>query len=101
MHSDILIVEDQFIEANDLRIILEKAGHTICGIAKSVDQALAILQSVKPDIVLLDIFLKGDLTGIDLAKTLTKQNVPFIYISANSNESTFEAAKATQPYGFL
>jgi transcriptional regulator with GAF, ATPase, and Fis domain len=101
MHSDILIVEDQFIEANDLRIILEKAGHTICGIAKSVDQALVILQSVKPDIVLLDIFLKGDLTGIDLAKTLTKQNVPFIYLSANSNESTFEAAKATQPYGFL
>src|ERR1700712_1640777 len=101
MHSKILIVEDQFIEANDLRNILEKAGHYICGIAKSVEQALAILKTETPDIVLLDIFLQDLLTGIDLAKILSKDNIPFIYLSANSNSSVFEAAKATQPYGFL
>jgi len=101
MFLKILIVEDQFIEANDLKIILEKAGHRVLGIAKSVEQALGLLEIEKPQIVLLDIFLKGDRTGIDLAKTLTTENIPFIYLTANSNESTFESAKATNPYGFL
>ena len=101
MSSQILIVEDQFIEANDLRIVLEKAGHIVCGIAKSVEQAVSILKKVRPDIVLLDIFLVGKLTGIDLAKMLTNDNIPFIYLSANSDELTFENAKATHPYGFL
>jgi len=101
MGSKILIVEDHFIEANDLRIILEKAGHTVCGIAASVEKALLFVQEKKPEIVLVDIFLQGNLTGIDLAKKLGKDNIPFIFLSANSNESTLEAAKATQPYGFL
>src|ERR1700744_6414751 len=101
MPVKILIVEDLFIEANDLRIILERAGHVVNGVAKSVDQAMTALKREKPDIVLVDIFLKGDLTGIHLAKYLGTQNIPFIYLSANSNPSTFEAAKATQPYGFL
>ena len=101
MGLKVLIVEDLFIEANDLRIILEKAGHFVSGIAKSVDQALASLQNMRPDVVLLDIFLKGNLTGIDLAKKLSASNIPFVYLSANSDEQTFELAKATKPYGFL
>jgi transcriptional regulator with GAF, ATPase, and Fis domain/CheY-like chemotaxis protein len=101
MFLKILVVEDQFIEANDLKIILEKAGHIVQGIAKSVEQALILLEQEKPQIVLLDIFLKGDRTGIDLAKKLSEENIPFIYLTANSNESTFESAKATNPYGFL
>jgi transcriptional regulator with GAF, ATPase, and Fis domain len=101
MGSRILIVEDLFIEANDLRIILERAGHTISGIAKSVEMALTYLKAGTTDIVLLDIFLAGKLTGIDLGKMLAKDNIPFIYLSANSNPSTLDEAKATQPYGFL
>jgi transcriptional regulator with GAF, ATPase, and Fis domain/CheY-like chemotaxis protein len=101
MYLKILVVEDQFIEANDLKIILEKAGHTVLGIAKSVEQAIRLLEMERPQIVLLDIFLKGEQTGIDLAKTLTQENVPFIYLTANSNESVFDLAKATNPYGFL
>ncbi len=101
MGLKILIVEDLSIEANDLRIILQKAGHTITSIARSVDQALASLKKDKPDIVLLDIYLKGPLTGIHLARTLSDRNIPFVYLSANSNPSTLEAAKATRPHGFL
>jgi transcriptional regulator with GAF, ATPase, and Fis domain/AmiR/NasT family two-component response regulator len=101
MGTKILIVEDQFIEANDLRLTLEAAGHKVCGIAKSYDHALLLLERDRPDIVLLDIFLKGKLTGLDLAVILSKENIPFIYLSANSNPSTLEAAKATRPYGFL
>ncbi len=101
MALKILIVEDLFVEANDLRIILEEGGHLVTGMAKSVDQAHAAIKRDRPDIVLLDIFLKGDLTGIHLARNLAAANIPFIYLSANSNASTLEAAKSTHPYGFL
>src|SRR5450432_1272144 len=60
-----------------------------------------MIEANKPDFVLLDIFLKGKLTGIDLAKQLAEDNIPFVYLSANSNEEVLNAAKATQPYGFL
>ena len=50
---------------------------------------------------MLDIFLHGNLTGIDLAKKLQEKDVAFIYLSANSNKETLDEAKATRPYGFL
>jgi DNA-binding NtrC family response regulator len=101
MTEQVLIVEDEFIVANDLMLILEKAGYRVCGIAASVEEARAIIRGQKPDLVLLDIYLKGKLTGIDLAHELREQHIPFVYLSANSNQRVLEAAKATEPYGFL
>ncbi|KQO20649.1 Fis family transcriptional regulator [Flavobacterium sp. Leaf82] len=101
MSEKILIVEDEFIVANDLKIILMKAGYEVCGIAASVDEARVLIASEKPNWVLLDIILKGDLTGIDLAWELEKKKIPFLYISANTNHSILNAVKETQPYGFL
>ncbi|WP_443947469.1 sigma 54-interacting transcriptional regulator [Pedobacter sp. AW1-32] len=101
MKEKILIVEDEFIVANDLRIMLEKSGYKVCGIAPSVIKALELIESKQPDWILLDIFLQGDKTGIDLAGNLTEMDIPFIYISANTNQGILEAAKATLPYGFL
>lgn len=99
--GNILIVEDEFIVANDLRLMLQKAGYQICGIASSVVQARALIEKHNPDWILLDIILKGDYSGIDLAKELMVKKIPFLYISANTNHRTLEAAKQTQPYGFL
>lgn len=101
MKEQILIVEDQFVEADYLRLLLEQAGYGITGIARSVPQAQEIIQQKRPDFVLLDIFLKGKQTGIDLAVILAADNIPFVYLSANSNEDVLNAAKLTQPYGFL
>ncbi|MDY0904824.1 sigma 54-interacting response regulator [Pedobacter sp. CFBP9032] len=101
MKQKILIVEDEFIVANDLRIMLEKAGYKVCGIAPSVVKALELIETKAPTWILLDIFLQGDKTGIDLAGQLTEMGIPFIYISANTNQGILEAAKATLPYGFL
>ncbi|WP_029272477.1 sigma-54 dependent transcriptional regulator [Flavobacterium sp. KJJ] len=101
MKEKILIVEDEFIVANDLKIMLVKAGYEITGIASSVVQARKLIETKKPDWVLLDIMLKGDLTGIDLAWELREMQLPFLYISANTNQSTLEAVKATHPYGFM
>jgi DNA-binding NtrC family response regulator len=101
MSLKVLIVEDQFLEARSLSVMLSNAGQTVHGIAKSVAQATALMQKNRPDIVLVDIHLKGDLNGIDLARRLDQQSIPFVYISANSNASILEQAIATKPYGFL
>jgi two-component system response regulator HydG len=101
MKIKILIVEDQFIEANNLRLILEQACYEVCSIARSVRIALTIIGNEKPDLVLLDIFLQGELTGIDLARQLEERNIAFVFISANSNREILDAAKTTRPYGFL
>ena len=101
MKKNILIVEDQFIEANYLKNLLEKAGYKSCRIARSFVQAKEFIEQEKPTLVLLDILLSGNLTGIDLAKYLNKENIAFIYLSANSSEEILKAAKETCPYGFL
>jgi CheY-like chemotaxis protein len=97
----ILIVEDEFAVANDLRQILEKAGYQVSGIAFTVEKALELNRRQRPDLVLLDIHLKGPRTGIDLARLLTEEAIPFVYVSANTNKSILEEAKTTQPYGFI
>ncbi len=101
MKLKILIVEDQFIEANNLRLILDRAGYAVAPIAASFVEAMEMLNRHKPDLVLLDIYLDGSLTGVDFAKILASKKVPFVYLSANSNRKVFLAAKATKPYGFL
>lgn len=97
----ILIVEDQFVEANHLRLMLKSAGYEVIGIARSVSEAKSSIALQKPDIVLLDIHLAGKETGIDLAKYLRWENIGFVYLSANSNEEILNAAKETHPLGFL
>ena len=101
MNKKVLIVEDQFVEAHDIQLMLEQAGYEVCGIARSVDKAQDIIKAKKPGLVLLDIFLKGKLTGIDLARQLKEENIAFIFLSANSNEDVLAAAKTTEPYGFI
>lgn len=101
MKDKIVIVEDEFIVANDLSIILTKAGYDVCGIASSVVEARKLIATTQPNWVLLDIILKGELSGIDLAWELLEQKTPFVYLSANTNQSTLREANATQPFGFL
>ena len=97
----VLIVEDEYVIANDLRLLLLEAGYDVLGIAESVAEAQLLLGQQRPDIVLLDIYLKGPQTGLDLATTLAEANVPFIYLSANDSPSVLEAVKATQPSGYV
>ena len=101
MKAKILIVEDQFIEAKSLNVILNNAGYSTCSIARSVNAALSIVEKEKPDLVLVDIFLQGEGTGIDLGKILHEKNIAFVYLSANSNRQILEEAKPTKPYGFM
>ncbi|MBS1606672.1 MAG: sigma-54-dependent Fis family transcriptional regulator [Bacteroidetes bacterium] len=101
MNTSVLIVEDEFIEANNLEEILVGAGYTVTGIARSVSTALNMIEKRRPGIVMVDIRLQGNLTGIDLGMKLREMKIAFLYLSANSNKSILDAAKATKPYGFL
>jgi DNA-binding NtrC family response regulator len=101
MKEKILIVEDEFVVANDLRMMLIKAGYEVCGIAITVNEALKLIEETSPAWVLLDIFLMDGSKGIQVAEYLNKKNIGFIYVSANTNQSVLEAAKATRPAGFL
>ena len=101
MNKKILIVEDEFVVANALRLTLEHAGYTVTGIASSAEEADKQQQIQRPDFVLLDIQLDGKRSGIDLARKLNEDNIAFIYLSANSSQKILEEAKATDPYGFL
>src|SRR5277367_3050864 len=98
MKEKILIVEDSFVEGDYLRLMLTTAGYAVLGISHSVVQAQQMIKRERPDLVLLDIFLKGNLTGIDLARELAEENIAFVYLSANSDEEVLNRAKATQPY---
>ena len=84
-----------------MRLMLKDAGYAILSLASSVSQALEILRHESPDLVLVDIHLDGDQTGIDLATILKSRGLPFVYLSANSDKATLDKAKATEPYGFL
>ncbi|SHN35833.1 sigma 54-interacting response regulator [Chitinophaga sp. CF418] len=101
MKKKILIVEDEFTVAYQLKSILEAAGHKVCGIAISVSKALALIDIHRPGLVMLDIHLKGAESGIELAHILNDKRIPFIYLSANSSESILSLAKETRPHGFL
>ncbi|MGI4865122.1 MAG: sigma 54-interacting transcriptional regulator [Janthinobacterium lividum] len=97
----VLIVEDEFLIANDLAQILESSGYRVLGPAESGAQARALVAQAVPAVVLLDIFLKGEETGIELAHWLNEQRIPFVFLSANLTDSVLELAKVTEPFGFL
>lgn len=93
----ILIVEDDPLVAEDLKDKLEQLHYRVTGIADSYDAALELISSNKPDLALVDIELKGELTGIDLAGQLKEQHIPFIYLSSIQDLNTYYKAKDTGP----
>src|SRR5258705_3942349 len=101
MKESVLIVEDELIVARDIRKTLERNSFKVVGVARTAEKALSMVEAFNPSLVLVDIFLKGNLTGIDLAKQLNSRGIPFIYVSANSNQEVLEAAKVTHPFGFI
>lgn len=98
----ILIVEDDMIIAANLSMQLTQLGYEVTGIETRGEEAVAHVKVNAPDIILMDIQLKGTLTGIETAALI--QNIipiPIIYITANTDESTFNKAKETNPFAFI
>mgnify|MGYP003473637111 FL=1 len=98
----ILIVEDEMIIAANISLQLTTLGYEVTGIIPRGEEALMHFRQNKPDIVLLDIQLKGDLDGIETAKLMQKESeIPIIYLTANADEAHFNKAKSTNPYAFI
>jgi DNA-binding NarL/FixJ family response regulator len=102
MSLRVLIVEDDPIIADDIESTLVANGYDIAGRAYSSAQAFDLLVNRSPDLVLLDIAIKGDKDGIDVAEVIrSKYVIPFIYITSFSDPSTLDRAKHTMPYGYI
>lgn len=102
MKANVLIVEDEFIVSKDIQSSLKKLGYNVIGAAPSGEQALEILSKETPDIVLMDIMLKGSMNGIETAEQVRKQYaIPVIYLTAYADEATLSKAKVTEPYGYI
>lgn len=98
----ILIVEDSFIVAYHLQTTLESEGYTVLNRCDSAEEALQFVQNNRPDLVLMDIMLSGQVDGIEAASVLkSRYNIPVVYITALSDKNTISRAKVTEPYGFL
>ncbi|WP_373515910.1 LytR/AlgR family response regulator transcription factor [Persicitalea sp.] len=98
----ILIVEDEMLIAANLTLQLENLGYEVCGTVPRGEEALVLAREQKPDLVLMDIQLKGVLDGIQTVTRLQREhNVAVVYLTANDDDAHFEAAKATNPFAFL
>ncbi|MGB3151754.1 MAG: response regulator [Maribacter sp.] len=98
----ILIVEDDMIIGSNLSLQLTNLGYEVDGLTSRGEDAIMQVRKNAPDILLLDINLKGKLNGIETAKAiLAFQDIPIIYLTANSDEATFNQAKETHPKAFI
>jgi CheY-like chemotaxis protein len=98
----ILVVEDEAIVAADIQDRLETLGYTVAGWATSGDEALDLARSATPDLILMDIMLKGPMNGIQAAHLIRIElSLPVIFLTANSDESVLEQAKISEPFAYL
>ncbi|WP_163422061.1 LytR/AlgR family response regulator transcription factor [Flagellimonas sp. CMM7] len=98
----ILIVEDNVIIADDMQSMLEEIGYEIVDNVIVYEQAVEVLKNNHVDLVLIDIILASDKTGIDLGKHIREvYNIPFIFVTSNSDRATVENAKTVKPDGYL
>lgn len=98
----ILIVEDNVIIADDMQSMLEEIGYEIVDNVIVYEQAVEVLKNNHVDLVLIDIILASDKTGIDLGKHIRDvYNIPFIFVTSNSDRATVENAKTVKPDGYL
>ncbi len=98
----ILIVEDEILVATDIEESLESLGYTIQKIVDTGKKAIEEVEKSLPDLVLMDINLKDEMTGIEAASIITqKHDVPIIYLTANADIATVNKAKVALPYGYI
>lgn len=97
----VLVVEDEALVADYIAETIEEAGHEVVGILATGEAALERLGLNGVDLVLLDIKLKGSLSGIDVAGAASKRAVPHVYISGSGDPATRRVAEATGPVAFL
>lgn len=101
-NNNILVIEDEAIVSKDIQQSLKKLGYNIVGSAATGEKAIELANEFKPDLVLMDIMLKGDMSGIEAAEQIRANcKIPVIYLTAYADENTLSKAKVTEPYGYI
>ena len=97
----VLIIEDDVLIANYIKYVLEKNEYYVTGIADTTETVAGSIKVLCPDIALLDIRLSGGESGIDISKLLDKKDIPFVYLTANSDRATMSSALKTNPIAYI
>jgi PAS domain S-box-containing protein/putative nucleotidyltransferase with HDIG domain len=98
----VLVVEDESVVSKDIQESLKGLGYTVCGTASAGEEAIKKAESLQPDLVLMDIVLRGDIDGVEAAETIRSRfHIPVIYLTAYSDEHTLNRAKVTEPSGYI
>lgn len=100
--TSILVVEDESIVAKDIQQSLKKLGYSVPSVENSGEDAIDAAGQHKPDLILMDIMLKGEISGIEAAQQIkNRYQIPVIFLTAYADESTLSKAKVTEPYGYI
>jgi two-component system cell cycle sensor histidine kinase/response regulator CckA len=98
----IMIVEDEELVAADIQMSVEKMGYAVCATASSGLEAIQKAVSTRPDLVLMDIVLKGSMDGIEAATRIKEMTqIPIVYLTAFSDDAVLQRAKVAEPYGYI
>lgn len=99
---NILVVEDERIVAEDIKMRLQKLGYAVPGIVFSGEEAVKKAESMQPDLVLMDIVLEKKMNGIEAASIISSCfNIPIVYLTAYADNKTLEKAKISEPFGYI
>ena len=102
MSYSVLIIEDEFIVAKDIENTLVELGYIVLGICNTVSTALLQIQKEKPNLILMDVFLKDGDNGIQGAKLIKEKfDIPVVFLTGNIDFNTLQEAKKAQPFGFI
>jgi len=100
--TKVLVVEDESITAKDLQLTLQELGYEVVAKASSGKEAIQEAEAQKPDLVLMDIFMPGEVDGVEAAKQINERlGIPVVYLTAHTEEETLSRAKITTPYGYI
>lgn len=100
--NKIMVVEDEWIVADQLCNNLKELGYMVCATASTGAEAIRNVKEKNPDLILMDIVLKNKMDGIEAAEQITSEfNIPVIYLTSYTNQEYIERAKQTKPFGYL
>ncbi|MFW6122015.1 MAG: PAS domain S-box protein [Petrotogales bacterium] len=102
MSKQILVVEDELVVAKDIQNRLESLGYSVPAMVSSGEEAVRKAAEIRPDLVLMDIKLEGDMDGVEAAEKIWQSlNIPVIYLTAYGDDQTLQRAKLTEPFGYI
>lgn len=102
MKHNIMLVEDELITALDIQRMLEKVGYHVSATIASGEEAVQKVMEIRPDLIIMDIFLSDEMDGIEASDMIIRQfDVPVIFLTANADSTTIKRADSIKHYGYL